>query len=178
MTSNHIRVRFAPSPTGYLHVGGLRTALYNYLFAKKHGGTFVLRIEDTDRARFVEGAVENLIDTLKWAGIGFDEGPGNEGNHGPYIQSERLSIYRKHIDLLLANGSAYRCFCTSDRLDRVRKEREKLKLAPKYDRHCLKLSAEEIGKLLQANTPFVVRMKIPEATTVAFRDAVREDVEF
>jgi len=178
MTSNNIRVRFAPSPTGYLHVGGLRTALYNYLFAKKNGGTFVLRIEDTDRARFVEGAVENLIDTLKWAGVDFDEGPGKEGSHGPYVQSERLAIYRKHIDLLLAKGSAYRCFCTSERLDQVRKEREKLKLAPKYDRHCLNLTAEEIEKLLQTNTSFVVRMKVPEATTIAFRDAVREEVEF
>src|SRR5262245_35970960 len=131
MTSKKtIRVRFAPSPTGFLHVGGLRTALYNFLFAQKHGGTFVLRIEDTDRARYVEGAVENLIQTLQWSGLNYDEGPEKGGACGPYIQSQRLEIYRQHIDVLLTNGSAYRCFCSPERLEEVRKQREKLRLAP------------------------------------------------
>lgn len=113
--SQQVRVRFAPSPTGYLHVGGLRTALYNYLFAKHHGGRFVLRIEDTDQARRVEGAVENLIATLDWADIRFDEGPGRDGGYGPYVQSKRLDIYRQHTDELIKKGLAYRCFCTPAR---------------------------------------------------------------
>ena len=173
-----VRVRFAPSPTGYLHVGGLRTALYNFLFARKHGGTFILRIEDTDRARYVEGAVENLIQTLQWAGLDYDEGPVKGGASGPYTQSERLEIYRQHIDTLLGNGSAYRCFCTQDRLDEVRKQREKLRLAPKYDRHCLKLTPNEIEQRLAGGTPHVVRMKVPESTAIAFHDIIRGGVEF
>ena len=104
---NNVRVRFAPSPTGYLHVGGLRTALYNYLFAKNQNGTFILRIEDTDRSRYVEGAVENLIETLRWAGLEYDEGPIKGGPAGPYIQSERISIYREHVEKLLAAGHAH-----------------------------------------------------------------------
>src|SRR5262249_22695694 len=110
----NIRVRFAPSPTGYLHVGGLRTALYNFLFARKQGGSFILRIEDTDRTRYVEGAVEKLIHTLQWAGLDYDEGPGKGGPFGPYVQSERLAIYREHAESLLRAGRAYRCFCTSE----------------------------------------------------------------
>jgi glutamyl/glutaminyl-tRNA synthetase len=119
--NKNIRVRFAPSPTGYLHVGGLRTALYNYLFAKHNGGKFILRIEDTDQSRKVEGALENLIRTLKWAGLEYDEGPDKDGNCGPYIQSERLPIYRQHALDLIKNGNAYYCFCTPERLDDVRK---------------------------------------------------------
>src|SRR5437867_7222422 len=114
--SSDPRVRFAPSPTGYLHVGGLRTALYNYLFARKHRGSFILRIEDTDRTRYVEGAVENLISTLGWAGLDYDEGPLKGGTFGPYVQSERLQIYRDHLEMLLGNEKAYRCFCTAERL--------------------------------------------------------------
>ncbi len=117
-----IRVRFAPSPTGYLHVGGLRTALYNYLFAKKHGGKFILRIEDTDQTRKVEGAVQNLIDTLKWAGVEYDEGPGRDGDFGPYIQSQRLELYRHHAGQLIDTGKAYYCFCSPERLDEIRKK--------------------------------------------------------
>ncbi|MEO8230982.1 MAG: glutamate--tRNA ligase family protein, partial [Ignavibacteriota bacterium] len=115
------RVRFAPSPTGYLHVGGLRTALYNYLFAKHNNGSFVLRIEDTDRNRFVEGAVENLINALKWVGLNFDEGPENGGNFGPYMQSERLDIYKKYCDELVNKGAAYYAFDTPEDLDEMRK---------------------------------------------------------
>lgn len=173
-----VRVRFAPSPTGYLHVGGLRTALYNFLYARKQHGVFVLRIEDTDRLRYVEGAVENLIETLHWAGLEFDEGPGKEGEYGPYIQSERLEIYRNHVNVLLESKRAYRCFCTAERLDEMRKQQEKVKVPPKYDRRCLRLPEEEIQKNLKDKIPFVVRMKIPEATTIRFHDVIREDVEF
>ena len=176
--SNHIRVRFAPSPTGFLHVGGLRTALYNYLFARKSGGTFVVRIEDTDRSRYVPGAVENLIDTLRWAGLNFDEGPGAGGNHGPYVQSERLEIYRRHADMLLSKGHAYRCFCSPERLDGMRKEQEKLRLPSKYDRHCSNLSEVEIEANLSAGKNHVVRLRIPASQLVRFNDLVRGDVEF
>ncbi|EFK39695.1 glutamate--tRNA ligase [Peptoniphilus sp. oral taxon 836 str. F0141] len=126
-----VRLRFAPSPTGFLHIGGLRTALYNYLFARNNGGKFILRIEDTDRTRFVQGAIENLIDSLKWAGITYDEGVFVEdgkivqkGEYGPYIQSQRLDIYKKYVDQLIENGYAYYCFCSKDRLDHLREEQE------------------------------------------------------
>ncbi|MFA6234489.1 MAG: glutamate--tRNA ligase family protein, partial [Bacteroidota bacterium] len=122
MTQLSPRVRFAPSPTGYLHVGGLRTALYNYLFARRFGGRLILRIEDTDRTRFVDGATENLISTLAWAGLQFDEGPGIGGDFGPYIQSERTALYRDHARQLLDEGKAYRCFCSSEELDASRKK--------------------------------------------------------
>ncbi len=176
--SEKIRVRFAPSPTGYLHVGGLRTALYNFLFAKQNGGTFILRIEDTDRTRYVEGAIENLIKSLKWANIEFDESPNVGGNYGPYIQSERLHIYKKYVDELLEKKFAYKCFCSEERLDVMRKEMEKLKISPKYDRKCLHLLEEEIQKKLNSSLPYVVRMKIPENTTIKFNDIIRGDVEF
>ena len=134
------RVRFAPSPTGYLHVGGLRTALYNYFFAKHNNGKFILRIEDTDRNRYVEGAVENLIKALKWAGLEYDEGPGVGGDCGPYMQSQRLEIYKKHSDELISKGKAYYCFCTPERLKTLKDEQEKQKLPQtKYDKHCLNL---------------------------------------
>lgn len=172
------RVRFAPSPTGYLHVGGLRTALYNYLFAKQHGGVFILRIEDTDRTRFVEGAVENLISTLHWAGLEHDEGPEKGGACGPYIQSQRLDIYREHAGKLLAEGQAYRCFCTPVRLEEMRTQQERAKLSPKYDRTCLRLSQNEIDEKLKSGTPFVIRLKVPDGIAVVFDDIVRERVEF
>ncbi|MEK7172104.1 MAG: glutamate--tRNA ligase, partial [Patescibacteria group bacterium] len=173
-----IRTRFAPSPTGFLHIGGLRTALYNYLFARKNGGKFIFRLEDTDQKRFVEGAYENLIKMLEWAGLKFDEGPHIGGAHAPYIQSQRFELYKKFADELLQKGAAYRCFCTSERLLQMRKEQEEHKLAPKYDKHCAKLSADEIEKLLAGKTPFVVRQKIPDSGEVNFTDLVREDVTF
>ncbi len=178
MSSDMVRVRFAPSPTGFLHVGGLRTALFNFLFARNSGGVFVLRIEDTDRARYVEGAVDNLISTLRWAGLDYDEGPGAGGDFGPYVQSERLSIYNEHIDLLIKSGAAYRCFCTPERLEAMRKELSAKKLQPKYDRTCLRLSAKEIEDNLAAGKPFVVRLKVPDDTTIRFSDIIRGDVEF
>jgi len=175
---SEVRVRFAPSPTGYLHVGGLRTALYNYLFARRQNGTFILRIEDTDRARYVEGAVENLIQTLHWAGLEFDEGPGKGGPKGPYIQSGRLEIYRQHAKLLIDSGNAYYAFDTAEELEATRKTQEKLRLPTKYDRRALKLTREEVQAKLSAGLPHVVRMKVPDQSTVAFDDNIRGHVEF
>jgi glutamyl-tRNA synthetase len=173
-----VRVRFAPSPTGYLHVGGLRTALYNYLFAKKHQGDFLLRIEDTDRTRLVEGAVENLIRTLAWAGLQFDEGPGTGGDRGPYVQSERLTIYRDHAETLVRGGHAYYAFDTAEELEQMKAEQESQKLTPRYDRRALKLSAAEIQEKRAAGIPCVVRLRVPDATTVVIDDVVRGRVEF
>jgi len=173
------RVRFAPSPTGYLHVGGLRTALYNYLYAKRFNGKFILRIEDTDRNRYVEGAVEKLIDSLKWCGLEFEEGPGKDGGFGPYTQSERLSIYKEHVDNLIAQGHAYYCFCTPERLEALREEQQRLKLPQaKYDKHCLSLSETEVKEKLASGAPFVVRLNVPADKKIYFKDIVRGDVEF
>ena len=181
-----IVTRFAPSPTGYLHVGGLRTALYSYLFAKKHGGTFLLRIEDTDRERFVADGVKNILDSLYWAGIVSDQGVclDNEEHivercdHGPYIQSERLPIYKKYADELIAKGVAYYCFCTRERLDAVRKEKQDAGLVPKYDRHCLTLSKEEIDANLASGTTHVVRLKIPDEGMTTFFDDIRGEISY
>ncbi len=178
MKFDQVRVRFAPSPTGFLHVGGLRTALYNFLFARKTGGKFVLRIEDTDRARYVEGAVENLIETLRWAGLQCDEGPHIGGEFGPYIQSERVDTYKKYVNVLIEKGSAYRCFCTHERLETMRKEQEKKKLTPKYDRTCLRLSEKQIQENLESGKTYVIRMKVPDHTLVRFSDVIRGEVEF
>ena len=173
------RVRFAPSPTGFLHVGGLRTALYNYLFAKRNNGTFVLRIEDTDRNRFVEGAVENLIKALKWAGLDFDEGPETGGDFGPYMQSQRLNIYKKYADELIEKGEAYYCFCTPERLKALKEEQEKQKLPQaKYDKLCLHLSNDEIINKLASGIPKVVRLNVKGNHTIRFDDIIREHVEF
>jgi len=173
-----VRVRFAPSPTGFLHVGGFRTALYNYLFARRNNGTFVLRIEDTDRSRLVEGAVENLIETLRWGGLEFDEGPGIGGPFGPYVQSERLEIYRQHAQQLLTAGKAYYAFDTPEELEEMRKMQEKMRIPPKYDRRALRLTNDEVRAKLDAGLPSVIRMRVPEATTVAFDDIIRGRVEF
>lgn len=167
------KVRFAPSPTGYLHVGGLRTALFNYLYAKKVGGKFLLRIEDTDQSRKVDNAVEKLISTFDSLGIQFDEGPVQGGDCGPYYQSERLSIYQKHIQELLASSNAYPCFCTSERLEEVRKKQAEAKKTIKYDRHCLSLNSDEIQDRMK-NESYVVRMRVPDEEEVIFYDVVRE----
>lgn len=173
------RVRFAPSPTGYLHVGGLRTALYNYLFAKNNNGKFILRIEDTDRSRYVEGAVENLIKALNWAGLNYDEGPEVGGEYGPYLQSERLNIYKKHADELIEKGKAYYCFCSPERLKILKEDQEKKKLPQaKYDKQCLHLSKEEVINNLESGIPKVVRLNVEQNLTIKFDDIVREHVEF
>lgn len=174
----NVRVRFAPSPTGYLHVGGLRTALYNYLFARRQGGTFILRIEDTDRSRYVEGAVENLIETLRWAGLEYDEGPVKGGTAAPYVQSERMGMYRKYADELLAKRKAYRAFDTPGELDEMRKQQEQKGVPSKYDRRALRLTSAEIQEKLGSGVPGVVRMLVPDGTTVSFDDVVRGKVEF
>ena len=173
------RVRFAPSPTGYLHIGGLRTALYNYLFAKNQNGKLVLRIEDTDRKRLVEGAVENLIDTLNWAGIYFDEGPDIGGECAPYLQSERLHIYKELVEKLVLEGKAYYCFCSPERLEKLKEEQQKLKLPQaKYDKHCTHLSHNEITENLKSNIPFVIRLNVKPDQKIIFNDVIRETVEF
>jgi len=173
------RVRFAPSPTGYLHIGGLRTALYNYLFAKNKNGKLILRIEDTDRKRFVEGAVENLLDTLNWAGISFDEGPDMGGECAPYLQSERLNIYKELAQKLISEEKAYYCFCTPERLEKLKEEQQKQKLPQaKYDKHCFHLSKSEIEEKLNSNIPFVIRLNVQPNQKVIFNDVIRETVEF
>lgn len=171
-----VRVRFAPSPTGYLHVGGLRTALYNYLFAKHHGGRFILRIEDTDQSRKVEGAVENLVSTLEWSGITFDEGPGKDGPFGPYIQSQRLEIYRQHARKLVEQGNAYYCFCTPERLNEVRKKQIVAKLSSSYDRQCRDLPPETGKQRRNDGEPHVIRMKVPIDGEMTFDDEIRGKV--
>ena len=175
----NIRVRFAPSPTGYLHVGGLRTALYNYLFARRNNGQFILRIEDTDRNRFVEGAVENLIDALKWCGLQFDEGPDVGGSFGPYMQSQRLDIYQKYVQELISNGNAYYCFCSTQRLEALKEEQQKQKLPQtKYDKHCLALNKKEVEEKLANKDPFVIRLNVEPNHRIIFDDIVRGRVEF
>lgn len=175
-----VRVRFAPSPTGYLHVGGLRTALYNYFFARKHGGSMILRIEDTDRTRFVENATENLIASLEWAGITFDEGPISGGNYGPYIQSERLDIYKKHAQMLIDNGNAYYAFDTADELDKMRLMQQEKNLPFQYDRASMRnqftLGDAETKKLIASGADHVVRMKVIHEGNVLFEDIIRGEV--
>lgn len=178
MISEEVRVRFAPSPTGYLHVGGLRTALYNYLFAKHNNGNFILRIEDTDRNRYVEGAVENLIKTMNWVGLNYDEGPKVGGDYGPYFQSERLDIYNEHVNKLLENGQAYRCFCSSERIQKLREEQQAQKLQAKYDKHCLSLSKEEVQQKLDSGETYVIRLNVPVNERIIIQDIVRGQVDF
>lgn len=174
-----VRTRFAPSPTGELHIGGLKTALNNYLIAKKAGGKFILRVEDTDQSRLVDGATQRMVEDLEWAGIEADEGVNIDesenlieiGKYGPYIQSKRLSIYKKYLDKLIVEEKAYPCFCSADRLDKMRQKQQKNKQAPKYDRQCLALSKEEIEKKINAGEKYVLRFKISEGYT-SFKDGV------
>ncbi len=173
-----VRVRFAPSPTGYLHVGGLRTALYNWLLARREGGQFLLRIEDTDRTRLVEGAVDSLLDSLRWAGIMPDEGAVIGGPYGPYVQSERLPIYREMVDKLIADGHAYYCFCDAQRLEKMREEAAAKGESTAYDRKCRSLPEDVVKQKLAAGEPYVVRMKIPDGRTITIEDEIRGTVSF
>jgi glutamyl-tRNA synthetase len=175
---NNIRLRLAPSPTGFLHLGNLRTALFGYLLAKNLGGKFILRIEDTDQKREVEGAVDSLLDILAWVGITFDEGPHIGGDYGPYIQSQRLDIYKKYSDELLAKGGAYRCFCSADRLTKMREEQAANHLPPRYDRTCRNLSQADIEAKLKNNEPFVIRQSLPPEGEVKFTDELRGEISF
>ncbi len=172
-----IRVRFAPSPTGYLHIGGLRTALYDYLFARSTGGKFILRIEDTDRNRLVEDAAEKLISALQRMGIDIDEGPGIGGDYGPYVQSERLEIYRHEAQRLLDSGYAYHCFCSAERLNQMREQQQQRGEFVKYDRHCLSLSEDEVKEKLARGEQHVIRLKMPDERVFAFTDLIRGDLE-
>ena len=163
-----VRTRFAPSPTGYMHIGNLRTALYGYLYAKSQGGKFILRLEDTDTRRYVEGAVQIIYDTLKDAGIVYDEGPDIGGNYGPYIQSERAAIYKEYAEKLVELGGAYYCFCDKERIDSLKDENG----VGRYDKHCLHLSKEEIAEKLAAGVPYVIRQNVPEEGSGAYDDLV------
>lgn len=171
------RTRFAPSPTGYMHIGNLRTALYAFLLAKHDGGDFILRIEDTDQERYVEGAVEIIYRSLKNAGLIHDEGPDRDGGVGPYIQSERRSIYKEYAEKLVELGGAYYCFCDEERLTALREEQKAKKETPKYDGHCKSLTKEEIEKRIAAGEPYVIRQRIPEGGKTAFDDVVFGHIE-
>ncbi|MGK5092958.1 glutamate--tRNA ligase [Deltaproteobacteria bacterium TL4] len=172
-----VRVRFAPSPTGYLHVGGLRTALFNYLFAKHHQGTFVFRLEDTDQQRLVEGADQSLLQMLHWAGIEIDEGPGKGGDYGPYRQSERLAIYRQHLQTLLDKGFAYPCFCSQERLEALKTEQQTVNQMTGYDGHCRNLDPKSVQDRINAGEAHVIRMKIPEMNeTLLLQDLIRGNI--
>jgi glutamyl-tRNA synthetase len=173
-----IRVRFAPSPTGFLHVGGVRTALFNWLFARHTGGTFIIRIEDTDMNRKVEGAVEYLMEGLKWLGLDWDEGPGVGGDYEPYYQSQRLKLYQQAAERLVAQGNAYYCYCSFERLDAMRKERMARKQAPGYDRLCRDLSPQDRAKKEAEGIKPVVRFKVPQEGQTSFHDLIYGDVVF
>lgn len=196
--STAVRTRFAPSPTGFLHIGSLRTALYNFLLARKESGSFILRIEDTDQKRYVEGSVEQLIESLTWAGLSWDEGPhisaqDNDGRSrksarypgivengecGPYIQSERLDLYRASVDTLLKEKKAYYCFCDVRRLEAMREEQAAAKRPPMYDRHCLSFHDDDIKARLDSGSEYVVRLRVERGKTIVFTDAVRGKVSF
>lgn len=166
------RTRFAPSPTGYMHIGNLRTALYTYLIAKHDNGKFILRIEDTDQKRYVEDAVDVIYKTLNIVGLKHDEGPDIGGDYGPYVQSERRDIYKKYAKKLVELGGAYYCFCSRERLDSLRKQAEENKTTFKYDGHCKSLSREEVEERLAAGEPYTIRQLIPETGKTTFEDAV------
>lgn len=173
---NQVRTRFAPSPTGYLHIGGLRTALYAWLFARKHNGVFILRIEDTDTQREVEGATDVIYNTLRQTGLYYDEGPDVGGPCGPYIQSERREIYKDYATQLIERGAAYRCFCTKEQLAEARAAAEARGATYTYDKRCLHLPAEEIQTKLDAGEPFVIRQNIPREGETTYTDAVFGDI--
>ena len=173
---NEVRTRFAPSPTGYLHIGGLRTALFTYCIAKKAGGKFILRIEDTDQERYVEGANEVIYRTLRAVGLDWDEGPDVGGNYGPYIQTERRGIYKEYAEKLVELGGAYYCFCDKERLAELKAVQEASGVNPMYDRHCRNLSPEEVKAKLDAGTPYVIRQKVPLDGTTTFHDVLYGDI--
>ncbi len=175
--NRQVRVRFAPSPTGYLHLGGLRTAFFNYLYARSNGGKIILRIEDTDRSRYVEEALPSLLDSFNWLGIEFDEGPHVGGVHYPYLQSQRLEIYGKYVNELIAKGYAYRCFCSAERLQSMRAEQISSGANPMYDGRCRSIPADE-SEVRARSEKFVVRMKIPDEGSISFFDGIRGTVTF
>lgn len=176
MNFNEVRTRFAPSPTGYMHVGNLRTALYAYLLTKSKNGKFILRIEDTDQERYVEGAVDIIYNTLKQTGLLWDEGPDIGGPVGPYIQSERMGMFKEYALKLVESGHAYYCFCDKDRLEEVKTLQKASGMATRYDGHCRNLSKEEVEEKLAAGVPYVIRQKIPQEGTTTFHDLIFGDI--
>ncbi|MDH7481740.1 MAG: glutamate--tRNA ligase [Armatimonadota bacterium] len=173
-----VKVRFPPSPTGFVHIGNIRTALFNWLFARHSGGKFVLRIEDTDRARLVPGAEEEIFESLRWIGLAWDEGPIVGGAYGPYVQSERLEIYKRYAEELLEKGAAYYCFCTPERLEQMRKEQEARKEPTGYDRACAALTADEVRARLEKGIPAVIRFRVPDTGQTTIQDLVRGEITF
>src|SRR5436190_12721364 len=173
-----VRTRIAPSPTGDPHVGTAYMSLFDKAFAHKRGGQFVLRIEDTDQVRYNEGSVQEIIDSLNWLGLTPDEGPGIGGEYGPYVQSQRREIYAEHAQKLLDMGKAYRCFCTPERLEEMRREQTARKEPPRYDRRCLYLPPEEVESNLAEGLPFVIRLRVPDEGTTGFTDLIRGEITF
>jgi len=172
-----VRVRYAPSPTGLQHIGSVRTALFNYFFARANGGKFILRIEDTDQERYNDESLQDLYDTLNWLGVEWDEGPDKDGGYGPYVQSERFELYKEYTQKLIDSGHAYQCFCTEERLDQLREEQKKSKSKSQgYDRHCSHLSPDEIVKNIEAGKPYVIRFKIPVEGKTTLTDVIMGDI--
>lgn len=176
--TNIIRTRMAPSPTGELHIGGLRTLLYDYALAKQNNGQFILRLEDTDQKRYVAGAETRILQVIKDYGLNWDEGPDIGGSYGPYTQTERLDIYQKYIKELLDKGLAYYCFCSEDRLNKIRSIQKANHQIPRYDRHCLSLSKDEITKKITAGESYVIRLKMPDNEDIIFDDLIRGKIKF
>ena len=174
-----VRTRIAPSPTGQdLHIGNAYTALINYVFAKKNGGQFLIRIEDTDRTRLVEGCEKRILSSLEWLGIPHDEGPDVGGPYEPYRQSDRLPLYKKHAEELIGKGHAYYCFCTQERLEQMRKGQEANHEPPMYNGLCKKLDPKEVKKRVEAGKGYVIRLNVPEEGTTTFHDLIRGDISF
>ena len=172
-----VRTRMAPSPTGEYHIGHIRTLLYNYAFAKKNNGDFIIRIEDTDQKRLVDGAREKILEVIKDYGFDWDEGPDKGGPYAPYTQTKRLDIYKKYAQQLIDSDHAYYCFCSEDRLSQMREKQKKTGKLPKYDRHCLSLSQSEIKKKIANGEKYVIRMKIPDDRTVVWEDLIRGKIK-
>lgn len=178
MSERPVRVRFAPSPTGDLHVGGARTALFNWLFARRYGGEFILRIEDTDRKRLVGQSIAGILDSLNWLGLTWDEGPGVEGPCAPYFQSERLELYREHVDQLVRAGAAYACFCSPERLEQLREAQMARGVPPGYDRSCRSLTVEQIEELRAQGITPVIRFKMPDSDSTTVVDVLRGEIRY
>lgn len=178
MNMDRVRVRYAPSPTGFAHIGNIRTAMYDWLLMKRYGGSFILRIEDTDRARFVPGSLEEILESLRWLGMTWDEGPEVGGPYGPYFQSERLDLYSRFARQLVGQGDAYYCFCASERLAEMRRVQESQKQSTGYDRCCLNLAPGDVERNLRDGVPAVIRFKVPENGQTVFKDAIRGEITF
>ncbi|HBP51662.1 MAG: Glutamate-tRNA ligase [Candidatus Shapirobacteria bacterium GW2011_GWE1_38_10] len=176
--TNIVRTRMAPSPTGELHIGGLRTLLYDYALARQNHGQFILRLEDTDQKRHVEGAESRIFQVIKDYGLSWDEGPDIGGPYGPYVQTKRLNIYQKYIKELLDQDLAYYCFCSEQRLTEMREVQKAAHKVPKYDRHCLKLSSKEIKQKIENGEKYVIRLKMPDNENIVFKDLIRGEIKF